>query len=117
MYHRFAIAITGLLIAGCLSAQQNHQILACVVAQMEGNPTYFGTATTATRLRCEIDNASLRPTLPELYAEGWRLIEVVGGNHAIAMGNRGPSPLYLLERAVPARKDAGAQQKTGETEN
>ena len=77
-----------------------HQIVACIVAQLEGNTSYFGTATTATKLKCEFTNPDYQPTLAELYAQGWRLIEVLGGNHAIAMGNSGPSPLYLLERPV-----------------
>jgi hypothetical protein len=78
------------------------QILACVVADVEGNTSYFGTATTATKLKCELANPDVMPTLAELYAAGWRLIDVLGGDHAIAMGNRGPSPLYLLERAGAA---------------
>ena len=74
------------------------QILACIVADVEGNTSYYGTATTATKLKCELPNPDYLPTLADLYRQGWRLIQVLGGNHAIAMGNRGPSPLYLLER-------------------
>jgi hypothetical protein len=116
MYARLAIASLGLVIAAGSPAQQTHQVLACVVAQLEGNTTYFGTATTATKLLCEIDNPNIYPTLPELYAQGWRLIDVLGGDHAIAMGNRGPSPLYLLERPVPAGEQVDAARSKGSTE-
>jgi hypothetical protein len=117
--HR-TVAAACVLFAGGAAAQSSYQILACVVAQLEGNPAYFGAATGATKLRCEIDNPNIYPTLAELYAEGWRLIEVLGDDHAIAMGNRGPSPLYLLERAapdaVPAQEGAEPVSNSGAKE-
>jgi hypothetical protein len=86
-------------------AAMSAQIVACIVADLEGNGSYYGTATTVTKLKCEFQATDYYPTLADLYAAGWRLIEVLGGNHAIAMGNRGPSPLYLLERETAAAPD------------
>jgi hypothetical protein len=93
---RLAFALGAALSTGPVLA--GTQIVACVVATLEGNGSYYGAATTTTKLKCELADPDYFPTLVELYAEGWRLIEVVGGNHAIAMGHQGPSPLYLLER-------------------
>ena len=90
------------------------EIVGCVVAKLEGNTSYYGTATVFTKLKCEFQNPDYHSTLTELYQRGWRLIEVVGGDHAIAMGNSGPSPLYLLEREsspAPAEPEAGAAAK------
>jgi len=100
------------LLAACWSfPAQGAQIIACVVADnLQGNPTYFGMATTVTKLRCEIANKDFFPTLPLLYQQGWRLIQVVGGDHAMSTGNRGPSPLYFLEREdVPPPANGGEQ--------
>lgn len=78
-------------------------IVACIVADTESNSSYYGMATTVTRLKCEFASKDYYPTLPELYRQGWRLIQVLGGDHALSQGTRGPSPLYLLEReALPA---------------
>jgi len=78
-------------------------IVACVVADTQNNPSYYGMATTVTRLKCEFANKDYFPTLPDLYRQGWRLIQVLGGDHALSQGTRAPSPLYLLERdTVPA---------------
>jgi len=79
------------------------EIVACIVADTPNNSSYYGMATTVTRLRCEFTNKDYFPTLPELYRQGWRLIQVLGGDQALSQGTLGPSPLYLLEReAVPA---------------
>lgn len=78
-----------------------YQVVGCVVAQLEGNTGYYGAATVSTKLKCEFTNPDYFPTLQDLYQQGWRLIAVLGDNHAIAMGGRGPSPLYMLEREVP----------------
>jgi hypothetical protein len=78
----------------------NAEVVACVVADTPENPAYYGMATTVTQLKCEFTNKDYLPTLGQLYKQGWRLIEVVGGDHALSMGNRGPSPLYFLEREV-----------------
>jgi hypothetical protein len=83
-------------------ASAETEITACVVASLEGNTSYYGAATTATKLQCEFAEPNEFPTLAALYAAGWRLLEVIGGNHAIAMGHQGPSPLYLLERETGA---------------
>jgi hypothetical protein len=76
-------------------------IVACIVADVPDNSSYYGMATTLTRLRCEFTNRDYYPTLPELYHQGWRLIQVLGGDQALVQGSRGPSPLYLLEREAP----------------
>jgi len=82
-------------------------IVACIVADTANNSSYYGMATTVTRLKCEFTDKDYYPTLPELYRQGWRLIQILGGDHALSQGTRGPSPLYLLEReAQPAASAA-----------
>ncbi len=54
-------------------------IVACIVADTQNNSSYYGMATTVTRLKCEFTNKDYYPTLPELYRQGWRLIQVLGG--------------------------------------
>ena len=76
-------------------------LVACVVAPLPNNPTYYGTATTLTQLKCEFTRQDYYPTLGELYKLGWRLIEVVGGESAFGKGAQSASPLYFLERDQP----------------
>lgn len=76
-------------------------IVVCVVAALPNNPVYNGVATTVTKLHCEFTEKDIYPTLPELYAKGWRLIEVLGGDQALAKAGQGVSPLYMLERQPP----------------
>jgi hypothetical protein len=84
-------------------------IVACVVAtNAANNATYYGAATTVTQLKCEFTNKDYFPTLPELYRQGWRLIQVLGGDQAILKGGQGVSPLYLLEREGNAPAAAAA---------
>jgi hypothetical protein len=91
------------------SRVQGADIVACIVADTQNNSSYYGMATTVTRLKCEFTDKDYYPTLPELYRQGWRLIQVLGGDHALSQGTRGPSPLYLLEReAAPAPPAASA---------
>jgi hypothetical protein len=84
------------------------------------NPRYLGyLATTQTRLLCEINRQNYQPTLPDLYADGWRLIQVVGGEQMMAQsGQNLRSPLYYLERetkpqppAEPAEKEPEKKKK------
>lgn len=87
-------------------------IVACIVAGVPNNPNYLGTATTVTKLKCEFTNANYYPTLPDLYRQGWRVIEVLGAEQTISRGGQGVSPLYLLEReAVPAAAPAAEEAK------
>lgn len=97
-----------MFLSGAQAATAPYQIVGCVVAQLEGNSGYYGTATTATKLKCEFTNPEYYPTLQELYQQGWRLISVLGDNQAISMGGRGPSPLYLLEREAPPASAAAS---------
>jgi hypothetical protein len=83
-------------------------IVACVVAALPNNPVYNGAATTVTKLQCEFTNKDIYPTLPELYAQGWRLIQILGGDQALAKAGQGPSPLYLLERQATQQHPAPA---------
>lgn len=113
------IRVFFLLAAGLASAlvhAAGTEVLACVVAPLEKNPTYFGTATTVTKLKCEITNEDVYPTLPDLYRQGWRLIQVLGAEQAIASQGKGTSPLYLLEHestaaAAESRREAPASKK------
>lgn len=83
--------------AGLLAAPAA-DLVACVVAALPNNPTYHGTATTITKLKCEFTRQDYYPTLGELYRQGWRLIEVMGGELALLAGDKAASPLYFLER-------------------
>ncbi|PJE31899.1 hypothetical protein SAMN06297129_1936 [Pseudooceanicola antarcticus] len=73
----------------------------CIVdAGLPDNITYFGTATRNTRMTCEhLPRTAESPTLPMLYASGWRLVQVVGeGWIAEPDSLRTRSPIYYLER-------------------
>jgi len=100
VFQRLFLALTLLFTVAVSEAMPTFRITACVVANLQGNPSYFGAATTMTRLKCELPDSGVNPTLAELYQQGWRVIEVLGGNHTISLGNNGPSPLYLLEQAI-----------------
>ena len=73
----------------------------CIPGSIEGNPTYYGLMTTNTKLQCELQGELKRRvwTAPELYQQGWRLIDVVGGDATLATGGKGPAPMYMFERA------------------
>jgi hypothetical protein len=90
--------------------------VACIVASLPNNANYYGNATTTTKLKCEFTNKDYYPTLPELYRQGWRLLEVIGGDLALAnRGSSGISPLYLLEREMettPPSDKADAKKKS-----
>jgi hypothetical protein len=99
------------------------EMTVCVVdGAIQNNINYAGLATTKTRMLCEFDKPNYRPTLPDLYAEGWRLIQVVGGENAVArQGQNVKFPLYYLEREAGAeprsrpeapRSQTGAEDKT-----
>lgn len=78
------------------------EITVCVVDQAPDTISYFGLATSNTPLTCE-HRARDQPsvTLPMLYAEGWRLLQVMGEGWIERPDNRNArSPLYYLERAA-----------------
>ncbi len=100
-----------LVLGGSLQPAASAEITACVIAGLQGNPSYYSTATTATRLKCELNAADYYPTLNELYQQGFRLIQVIGGDHAMSLGNGGPSPLYLLERETSPASPAAAPEQ------
>jgi hypothetical protein len=89
------------------------EMTVCVVdGAIQNNINYAGLATTKTNLLCELDKPNYRPTLPELYAEGWRLIQVVGGENSVArLGQNVKLPLYYLERAHTASDSGQARQE------
>lgn len=108
---------------GWAAAVGGAEMTVCVVdGAIQNNINYAGLATTKTKMLCEFDKPNYRPTLPELYADGWRLIEVVGGENAVArLGQNVKFPLYYLEReggtAAEPRQEAprgqsGADDRT-----
>lgn len=109
--YRFTLALFVAAVASFSAVASSYQVTACIVADTKGNPSYFGTATTKTQLKCELGSNAGTPTLIDLYKQGWRLIDIVGGNHAISLGNRGPSPLYLLERELKAPANKAPAKK------
>jgi hypothetical protein len=100
-----------LLAAAAIGTGAGHaaEMTVCVAdAGIKNNVLYLGVmATTQTRLICEIDKPNYRPTLRDLYQEGWRLVQVVGADWALAQGQNARSPLYYLER-TGAASEAGA---------
>ncbi len=92
------LLVVALLGAG---AAQAAEITVCIAdATIKNNPLYLGAmATTQTRLICEIDKPNYRPTLRDLYQDGWRLISMAGGERALAQaGESVRSPIYYLAR-------------------
>lgn len=107
----YLLLSVGLL--GTAAPATGADIVACVVAGLPNNANYFGNATINTKLKCEFTGNDY-PTLLDLYRRGWRLIQVIGGDLALAnRGNGGISPLYLLEREAtppPPSEDAHASE-------
>lgn len=68
------------------------------------NRTYFGLATTNTRMICEASQPGFRPTLIQLYRNNWRLVEVVDGRN-IKSGDKVVyrPPVFYLEREKPPK--------------
>ncbi len=87
------------------------ELLACVVAGIPDNPTYNGMATTLTKLKCELPKADYYPTLPELYRQGWRLLQAVRAELTLCQAAQVPSPLYYLEREAAAAPTPIAPKK------
>lgn len=102
--------ILALLLAFAPLPSLGGDFVACVVAGLPDNGTYLGAATRTTKLKCEFTNANYFPTLPELYQQGWTLIQVLGAEQAISRGGQGASPLYLLEHKDPPPQAAPASQ-------
>jgi hypothetical protein len=96
-----------LLASGLASATPT--ITVCVVAKADKNPTYHGTATSYTRLKCELPGQNYRPTMQDLYKDGWRLVGMAGADYNIARQGQAPSPVYYFERlqAPPEEKKPG----------
>ena len=115
MYKHFKL-LTILAAALGTGVVQAAQLTVCVPAKdVKNSPTYYGIASTRTRLKCEVKPASLRPTLGQLYKDGWRLIQVVGGDNSLARGGKGvAAPLYYLEKEADASaKDEKKKEKSG----
>jgi len=93
---------------GAASAQAAEMTVCIADARIPNNPRYLNyLATTQTRLICEINRDNYRPTLPDLYSEGWRLMQVVGGEQTPPQpGQTARSPLYYLEREASAHPPA-----------
>ncbi|MEH6548446.1 MAG: hypothetical protein V7744_00565 [Pseudomonadales bacterium] len=87
-------AIIGLILGA--NAARAWEIDFCVIEAVSKNPTYHNLATTETRLICDSEGPRLRLTLPELYARGWRLIEIMDGS---MVNKQYRAPVYYLERA------------------
>lgn len=103
----------GALVGPAVGPSVGHaEITVCVIASLQNNPAYYSNATTATRLQCELSAKDYYPTLVDLDKDGWRLIQVVGADHAMSLGTGGPSPLYFLERhgSPPAATDDSKQK-------
>ncbi|KAB2308313.1 hypothetical protein F8A87_11360 [Betaproteobacteria bacterium SCN2] len=88
------------------------EITVCVVdASIKDNQHYYTLPNTKTRLLCEISQMNLRPTLGDLYRNGFRIIQIEQVPARFQTGNAQPSPLIYLEKlgapaasAEPARK-------------
>jgi hypothetical protein len=89
----------GLLLAG--ASAQAAEFTACIVDDaIPNNPVYYYLPTTGSKLRCEIDRPDYHPTLRELYAEGWSIVNILDPKVAQKAGsNSRPSPVIYLERS------------------
>jgi hypothetical protein len=113
------IRVLGAVALGWSLSAGAAEVTVCVIdSAIQNNVNYAGLATTKTRMLCELDKPNYRPTLPELYADGWRLIQVIGGENAVArLGQNVKFPLYYLERSsTPADGDEarGEARQRGE---
>ncbi len=93
-----AILLFSLFLTGTM-AFAAPQLTVCIVAgDIKKNPKYYSLPTTKTRLKCEVGNAQYRPTLRDLYRNGWRLIDMQQVDPREAKNKKFPSPLLYLER-------------------
>ena len=102
-----------LLFATFLRPASATEVTVCIIAAVQNNTVYFNNATSVTRLMCELSAKNYFPTLVELYSQGWELIQVVGGDHVMALGAGAPSPLYFLQRQTssPGTKSKSPAEK------
>lgn len=92
---------------------QAAEITVCIVDKnIKNNQTYFHAPNTSTKLRCEIDQRNLRPTLRELYRSGWQIIEII----EMGKGTDAPSPIIYLERSgTPVVRKSAPQKSSKNT--
>lgn len=116
---RFALCC---LLLGGSSMVAADEITACIVDDaIPNNPVYYYLPTTGSKLRCEMDDPDYHPTLQDLYADGWRLVEIVDPKVKLKPGaNTRPSPVVYLERtgapgtsAPPMTEEPQAEDKKG----
>lgn len=114
MYKYFKLLTIFTAVLGT-AAVQAAQVTVCTPANdIKSNPTYYGLVSTRTKLKCEVKPANLRPTLPQLYQSGWRLIQVVGGDNSLARGGKKVvPPLYYLEKVDNAGTKVEKKKKSG----
>lgn len=88
------------LIAAMSGAVNATEITVCVVdTNLKDNPVYQGKATSRTKLNCEKYKKNQRPTLDQLYADGWELIQVVAGDTKRTKdGGLVSFPVYYMQR-------------------
>ncbi len=103
---RFALCC---LLMGGYSMVEAGEVTACIVDDaIPNNPVYYYLPTTGSKLRCEMDDPDYHPTLQDLYADGWRLVEIVDPKVKLKPGaNTRPSPVLYMERSGPGPIGSG----------
>ena len=100
-----ALSASLLLALAGAPAHAGHELAVCSALYGSSNPNYHGIITTRTRLRCVAEtrdgDAPGLVTVPELIAQGWQLVKMVGGNTSLLdSGQHTPPPLYYFEREI-----------------
>jgi hypothetical protein len=99
---RFPLSLLSIPLLTTTTLTQGAELTACIVdMEIPSNPVYYYLPTMGSRLRCEINRPDYHPTLPELYAEGWRIVGVVDPKVVNAPGaaHVRPSAVFYLERS------------------
>lgn len=75
------------------------EITVCVIdASIKDNQHYYTLPNTKTRLLCEIAQTNLRPTLGDLYRNGFRIVQIEQVPAKFITDKSQPSPLIYLEK-------------------
>lgn len=112
---RFWKQPNSLLALGLLAASTvafSGEITVCVIdASIKDNQHYYTLPNTKTRLLCEIAQTNLRPTLGELYRNGFRIVQIEQVPARFITDKAQPSPLIYLEKLEVAETPTSSSKK------
>ena len=107
--------VMALLVIMAAASVQAADVTFCVAESGNKNTTYFNLATVKTRLICDFYGPNVRPTLPQLYKDGWHLIQVMDGTMIRSDGkNQYRAPIYYLDREKAPKRKKGTSPFFGD---